>query len=59
MKILYDLFITDTDTITEVMSDCSNTLRINNVDDEDVLTICKLSRKYGFTVAAFLSSSED
>lgn len=59
MKILYDLFLTDTDTITEVMSDSSNTLRINNVDDEDVFTICELSTKYGFTVAAFLTMSED
>lgn len=59
MKIQYDLFLTDTDVINEVMSENSNTLRINNVEDEDVFEFCELATKYGFTVAAFLTISED
>lgn len=59
MKLVYDLFLTDTDTITEVMSEFSNTIRIDNVDEEDVCSFCELADKYGFTVAAFLRVSEE
>lgn len=59
MKILYDLFLSDSDCINEIMSEDSDTIRINNVDAEDVCTICRLGIKYDFTVAAFLTVSED
>lgn len=59
MNITYDLFLTDTTMIYEVMSESSNTLRLNNVCEDDVCLICKLAEKYGFTVAAFLGTNEE
>lgn len=52
------LFLTDTDTISEVMTENSNTLRLDNVSIKDAETICKLSSKYCFVVAAFLNDED-
>lgn len=58
MKIAYDLFLTDANSITEVISEDSNTLRLDNVEEDDVLSSCEMSTKYGFTVAAFLCAKD-
>lgn len=58
MRLSYDLFLTDADNINDVMSEDFNSIRLDNVDENDVLTICGLSDKYGFTVAAFLSTKD-
>ncbi len=53
------LFLTDTDMINEVMTESSNTLRLDGVSAEDAELFCKLAAKYDFTVAAFLSCEEE
>ena len=55
---IYTLFLTDAESLEEVISVDRNTLRMDGVTESDAKVICEMGEKYGFTVAAFLSTEK-
>lgn len=54
----YQLYITTTSFIDEVLSTRENTVVFNNLDQEEMEMIVRIANRNGYTVAAFIWDEE-
>lgn len=59
MKLVYTLFLTETDTLTDFADIDCEFLRLDNASEEDAAAVCQLADKFGFHVVAFLQTKKD